>query len=129
MFWSKKNADAESQPATDELPTGITVSTKPEDRPRFTRIYTKQLDSRARVKVEAKTFLSRRDRYFSGELTQPNGRWVLFDPKEVAEKILDPTLVPLIEAFVAEAMRLDRAFMANDPGEFVDEDRVKWQRV
>ncbi len=118
-FW-RKSTDVQ------ELPNGITVSNEPEDVPEFKRVYSKQLDARAKVTVTAKSFMGR---MMSGELTQPNGRWVLFEPRAVADKILDPALVPLIEAFVSEVERLDHAYMANDPGEFVDEKGTKWQRV
>lgn len=122
MFWSK------ASPTVEELPSGITVSLAPEERPEFKRVYSKTLTERARVKVEAKTFIGSA-RFFSGELTQPNGRWVLFDPREIADKILDPALVPLVQAFCTEVARLDKAFMANSPGEFVDEGGSTWRRV
>jgi hypothetical protein len=122
MFWNK------TKPAIDELPNGITVSSIPEDRPKFARVYTKVLSDGRRVEVNAKTSTGL-GRWFRGELTQPNGRWVLFDPKEIADKILDPALVPLVEEFCSEVSRLDAAFMANNPGEFVDEAGSTWRRV
>ncbi len=122
MFWSHAKA------VIDDLPNGIRVALEPEERPKFKRTYTKELTSGRRITLTARTFIGS-GRYFHGELTQPGGRWVLFDPREIADKILDPALVPLVEAFCKEAIRLDRIFMENQPGEFVDEGGSKWHRV
>lgn len=105
----------------------ITAKTVPEELPEFKRLYKVRLDGRAEMTVTIKEFMGRR--YMSGELTQPNGRWVLFDPERVADKILDPALVPLIEARVCEIAQLDRSFIGNGPREFIDEKRQRWVRA
>jgi hypothetical protein len=68
-------------------------------------------------------------RFDLGELTQPGGRWVMFDPKDPAEKILDRELVPLVIAACKEIFELDNAFMKSDPGEYIDEKGQTWKRV
>jgi hypothetical protein len=109
--------------------SGVTTRSIREDRPRFKREYTAKLDDGRSIKITVYSLFSRCDRTTNGELTQSNGRWVLFDPKNIADKILDPNLVPLIEGRVAEILRLDANFMSNAPGEFVDEDGTTWQRT
>lgn len=120
MFWNN------SAPA-QVTASGITVKDKPADRPKFERVYTAKLDNRATIELKAMNGYSG-SRYWYGELTQPNGRWVLFDPERVAEKILDPLLVPLIQARVDEAFALDKAFIKGDPKSFIDEAGIVWRK-
>ena len=111
-----------------EVSGDIAISLAREDRPKFKRVYVKVLDSRAKVTVTMRTTMFG-DRDASGELTQPNGKWVLFDPNAIADKILDPILVPLVQSFVDEVHRADGAFMAAKPSEFVDEGGTTWRRA
>lgn len=118
-FWDKDKV------ATTE--SGIAIKAIREDSPRFKREYTATLDNRASIKIEiyrAYGMLMK-----NGTLTQPNGRWVLFEPDRIADKILDPILVPKVQARVDEIFQLDRNFRHNAPGEFVDESGTKWTRV
>jgi hypothetical protein len=112
-------------PVTSAL--AIAIESKPADRPRFERIYTAQLDARASIKIRMYTSYGG-DRYSSAELDQPNGRWVTFDPDRVADKILDPLLVPIVEKYCAEIARQDKEFIASNPSEFTDESGTVWQR-
>jgi hypothetical protein len=82
--------------AQPEETRAITVKDIRADAPKFARSYTVKLDDRATLRVTIKSFLGR---YSSGELTQPNGRWVFFDPDRIADKILDPVLLPLVERY------------------------------
>ncbi len=116
------------KPASEVVTTGtITVRTVPNEIPRFEKVYTSKVDARCSLTT---TLYSRWDggRVKSGELTQPNGRWVWFDPDVVAEKILDPILVPLVQAKVDEIVALDKAYMDSMPSEFTDEAGVRWRR-
>jgi hypothetical protein len=108
---------------------GIETKLVPEEEPEFKRLYNVKLDERCSMTITARTssILGRRD--FSGELTQPGGRWVLFDPERVADKILDPTLVPLIEARVKEIIALDKRLQGNGPSEFKDDRGTVWVRA
>lgn len=115
------------------LPTlSMSATLEPEDAPKFKRTYKAVLTKNAAITVSAYSSYYRsigEKRYFSGELTQPNGRWVIFDPDRIADKILDPALVPLVEAAVDAAKVLDREFMASNPSSFVDERKDTWQRL
>lgn len=122
-FFDKQEKAKEAVHKTD---SGISVKNVHADAPPFKRTYTTKLSDRASVEVTTKTFIG--SRMNSGELTQPNGRWLLFDPERIADKILDPVLVPLVEAFVKEVFELDKAFMASKPSEFTDDHGTTWRR-
>jgi hypothetical protein len=107
-------------------PDGINIHDTANDVPEFKRVYTIRLDNRATMKITMKTFLNRI--MTSGELTQPNGRWVLFEPERVADKILDPTLVPIIERYVAEIFAIDKPYRAS-VSEFTDDNGTTWRKV
>jgi hypothetical protein len=111
-----------------ETTTSMRVEDVRADVPAFKRLYKGQLDARCSITVTARTGYGG-TRYKSGELTQPNGKWVLFDPDAVADKILDPALVPLVQAFCDEAAAQDVAFIRNDPSQFIDERGVRWVRT
>lgn len=104
----------------------ITTTQDPEDNPEFKRIYKAQLDHRAHITVEARTwdYMGRR---FSGELRQPNGNRIYFEPERIADKIIDPVLVPLVEACVRVIFDLDREFMRTAPNEFYDKKGRLWR--
>lgn len=119
MFWDKDKVST-----TD---SGVTIKTIREDRPKFKREYSAKLDDGRSIKI---TIYNSSGLIFkNGELTQRNGKWVLFDPDRVAEKILDPVLVPKINERIREIFALDRAFRHNNPGQFTDEAGTVWQRV
>ncbi len=108
--------------------SGLNVENVRDDPPDFKRVYTARLDARATIKVEIKrSFVG--GLYKTGELTQPNGRWVLFDPDRIADKILDPALVPLVQDCVDEMYRLDKAYRDPEPSEFTDTRGVTWKAV
>jgi len=55
-----------------------------------------------------------------GELDQAGGiisddRWVLFDPSNIADKILDPQLVPVIQQYVEQIEKIDNEFRKSNP--------------
>jgi hypothetical protein len=109
---------------------GIHTEDVPGDIPEFKRVYSAKLagtDRHCTLKVTMRTWslgLSK-----SAELTQDNGRWVSFDPDNIAEKILDRALVPLIQQYVDEIYSLDEGFRKSDPAQFIDERGVAWRRV
>lgn len=113
-------------PYQEVIPFGMTINDCREDRPKFRREYTGTMPGNIRCTITIRTLYSRSA---SGELTQPDGRWVMFDPHRVAERILDPVLVPLIEEFCRQVEWLDSEFVSNIPSSFVDEDGVKWVRA
>lgn len=105
----------------------IKITDIPEDAPDFKREYRGALANGIQVRVTAYQWTL--GVMLSGELTQKNGRWVLFDPERVADRILDPALVPLVNEFCQEAIRLDKAFRASAPKSFVDEKGFTWTRA
>jgi hypothetical protein len=108
-------------------PTAIAVKEVPEDVPEFKREYSARLDHRAVIKIDARTWAW--GRRYGGELTQPNGRRVWFEPERIADKILDPALVPLVEKAVRQIIAMDEAYMATKPDRFTDEKRQVWVRA
>lgn len=110
--------------------SAITVKDIREENPEFRREYSATLSERASIKVTMRNAWAvvgtRRDA--SGELTQPNGRWVLFDPERVADRIIDRDLVTLVERCVAQIYELDRQFMATERLRFVDKSGAVWER-
>jgi hypothetical protein len=117
-----QEADKTERPPAE---SSVTVSQKREDRPRFERVYKSRVDERCMVTVRCYTFLGRNS---TGELTQPNGRWVYFDPDAIAEKIIDPILVPKVQAIVDHIKAMDRDFVQSDPAEFIDKSGRVWKR-
>jgi len=107
--------------------SGITVTEGKNSMPEFRRIYTAKLDNRAEIKVEMKSYSFGRSDWST--LTQPNGNYVLFDMDKIAEKIIDPTLVPKVEVACKEIRKLDNEYMATGPQEYRDDKGVTWHRV
>lgn len=105
----------------------IAVKDVPGDIPKFQRCYSARLDDRAVCTVTAKSY-THGPRNFMGELKQPNGNALWFDPDRIADRILDPTLVPLVTEFVREVKILDREFMASNPSSYVDDRGNTWVR-
>jgi hypothetical protein len=95
--------------------------------PAFERCYTIKLDDRATLRVAIKTSCGRR--YANGELKQPDAKWVVFDPRNIAEKIIDRTLVPLVEKACATIMAEDAKFARHLPDIWTDKEGHKWQRI
>lgn len=100
-----------------------------EIEPRFLRTYTEQITSSVFAKIEATTGWYERDRRFSGMLRQSDGKFVAFDPDDVADTILNPVLVPLVHEFVARARKLDKAYMDGNPDTVTDPTGRKWRLV
>lgn len=109
----------------------ITVKDIRADVPEFRREYTVMLPRDIAMKITIRsTYYSYSGYSLStqGELTQPGGRWVLFEPERPADKILDRELLPSVEAYCDEILAQDRQFRHSKPGEFTDESGVIWIR-
>jgi hypothetical protein len=98
-----------------------------EEKPQWGRRYVIRLDDRATLTITTYDFLG--SRHIDGELRQPNGKYVTFQPKEIADKIIDRTLVPLVERACDEILALDRAYASSNHREFVDVDGTRWERA
>lgn len=104
----------------------ILIEQTAEDKPTFKRIYYAKISPQVTLKV------TMQDRFGSlmknGELDQSGGRWVLFDPDAVAEKILDPILVPIVQRYCDQIQKTDANWRASEPKEYLDESGTKWVR-
>lgn len=107
----------------------LKVDAPKESAPIFKREYSVDLVRGIRMEVTARNEYFGRGRDYSGSLRQPNGNWVFFEPRRVADKILDPVLVPVIEAAVERIIEVDRRAMAPQPDSFVDDNGVMWVRA
>lgn len=107
--------------------SSVHVALEREDRPAFKCVYTAALPRGCKLKIEIKT--TRWGQYDSSEITQANGKWVLFDANSPADKIIDRELLPDVEAICREVLRLDAAFRASSPDEFTDDQGHTWRRV
>lgn len=108
--------------------SGISGVSSREDPPEFKRAYKAKLDSRASIEITFRT-----SRYLGrdcdGILRQPEGNHIFFQPNNIAKKIIDPTLIPLVVAYVDEIKALDIEFMKFETNTFVDDKGTKWTRV
>lgn len=107
---------------------GATIKNGREDMPKLNRTYTKQLTAVAEIKL---SFSSSGywGRQAAGTLTQPNYNYIFFDPHKIADKILDPKLVPLVEAFCAAAIQEDARWLKENANEYVDEKGQRWVKA
>lgn len=106
---------------------GVHAESVREEPPEFKRRYVVTLDNRATMTIGAYTFVG--DRRFDGELKQPDGREISFDPKAIADKIIDPLLVPKVEAACDKVFVIDRNYMKTGISEFIDEKGTTWHRA
>ena len=120
-MWFKKKQSQETS-------LGIQIKNNPEDPPEFSRTYTAATTGGVVVEVDIKNWRYSSDTYTNGVLTQPDGKWIIFDVKRVADKIIDPILLPSVEALVKEILAIDAAFRKTKPTEFTDEKGVTWVR-
>jgi len=130
MVWDflQSHQSDERQESRLVIGSNVHVALEREDRPKFKCVYTASLPRGCKLKVALYTS-SYGTRYDSSEITQSNGRWVLFDLKAPADKILDRELLPDIEALCEEIRRLDAAFLRSQPNEFTDNTGATWRRV
>lgn len=106
----------------------ISIEDHREDAPEFKRTYSVTVKRGIRVSVTIyRSFLG--TIYRGGELRQPGGRWFLFDPDRIADKIIDPVLLPEVEAAVSAISRIDAQWRQTDPAEYRDNRGQLWRRV
>lgn len=114
------------QAASTALASPIKIKDIPEDRPDFRREYTATIMRGIRVKVTVRNGYG--ETYASGELTQPGGKYILFDPDHIADKIIDPVLLPDVGMVVNDMRQIDKAWRRAKPSFFIDEGGTKWIR-
>lgn len=120
ILWATSRNTVESAP--------FTITLDPEEPPKFKRTYRAKLPNHATLTITMYTssIIGRTDRF--GELTQWNGKWILYDVHAVADKIIDRELYPLVQNLTDQALVLDRQFVQNLPKEFMDETQTIWKR-
>lgn len=122
---------------TDGFPTAEVVDTSDifvtndNDKPKFKRKYTLHLEGqfkhfKIQLNREHATYGGGREGY--GMLTQPDGKWVLFDVNRIAHDILNQDLVPFVQDAASRMVAMDREYMATCPVEFTDSQGVTWIR-
>jgi hypothetical protein len=112
------------------LPEGcqIKVVDRRANNPEFKREYSTALLDRGTIEITMYTSPYSTDRRSSGTLRQHNGAYVFFDPERVADKIIDPVLVPLVEIASNTILAMDKEYMDSKPNTFTDENGNKWCR-
>lgn len=96
-----------------------------EDPPKFVRKYRATIIRGITINVTCRTTMFG-DRDISGELSQSISKWIFFNPNDIAEKILDPQLVPIVTDFVKVVSAMDREFVKTGCESFVDIKGRKW---
>lgn len=105
---------------------GIEIKEHREDRPEFKRTYITTVGDGFRIEVSLRTWAY--GRMDSSMLYQKNGKWISFEVKAVADKIIDRELYPLVQSAVDEILRLDKEYMDSKPSEFTDDTGSIWRR-
>jgi uncharacterized glyoxalase superfamily protein PhnB len=99
-----------------------------ENPPEFKRQYNVALTNGFRVQVTLYTTSYGERREYYSKVSQPDGRSMLFDVRRVADKIIDPTLLPFVQTAADQILAFDRAFVESRPNRFTDKSGVVWQR-
>lgn len=110
-----------------QSPGNIAIENGNEDPPQFHRIYTGKVEGGSTIEVHMHTFLGTRMQ--DGTLTQYNGKWLIFDPVAVADKILDAKIAEQTQAFVDKVFELDKEYIKNVPYEFIDSEGQRWVKA
>lgn len=104
----------------------ITTSLERDEAPRFARSYKTSLTSYVTCEIIAKYGYYGRGREFGGMLRESGGEWVIFDPQNIARKIIDRNLVPLVSEFVRIVQALDAEFVRTQADHFTDKRGQTW---
>jgi hypothetical protein len=113
----------------------IVVTPSPEAPPEFERKYAVSVGAHLKggpfaVVITCWTTRSASlGRLTRGDLTQASGSRIDFDPKRVADRIIDRDLYPIVQAAVDDILANDAAFVASNPAEYTDSNGATWRRV
>ena len=116
-----------SRAKTAVLGDGIHAQEVREDAPKFARKYRVALTEGRTMEITARNRYFGGGRDYSGEVDQPGGRWILFDPLRVADKIIDRDLVPLMERLIAAIVAADKAWSKSNQNRFTDDKGRVWE--
>lgn len=115
-------------PAGEVVPAhDIAIKNHRERRPEFKRTYSTTITRGIVLSVTIRNGLG--GIYESGEMTQPGGKSIRFDPRNIADKIIDPVVLPEATAAAKVILSLDAGYRKAIPSEFTDEGGVRWRRV
>lgn len=103
----------------------FTFEDEPGELPQFKRTYQSKLRNGITLKITLRTGFGG-DRYDMSELDQKDGKWVTFDAKSPADKILDRDILPSVQAACDAVLSADNLFMKSKPSEFTDESGQTW---
>ncbi len=103
------------------------IRIEPEDQPAFSRHYKVPVSSQVMLEIDAKT--SYGERRYQGWLHQWDGRLVGFDPRAIADRILDRELVPVLEKLCPPIIAEDQRFLRLEANEFSDKSGARWIRA
>lgn len=106
----------------------IIVKSEREDAPEWKRKYKATFAGGYRIEITMRSMFSWH-RSSSAFIYQPNGKMMIFDAENVADKIIDRALVPVVEAVVSEMLAIDDDFMASERNQFTDVKGQTWQRI
>ena len=135
---TKPVSDVSSQGSTaysveDGSSTADTIIKEiPSDVPEFQRKYTAHLTKGRTIVITTRGTYYKFSGFevsVSGELDQQGGKYILFDPEAVADKILDPELAPLVQHHCNVILAIDRQWRNSKPSTFKDESGAVWQQV
>lgn len=134
MAQPKPAAPKPSRAATPE----IRAEDQAEDPPEFRRKYFTNLTSKPGLSItlECKYDHIFDERNCTATIRQPDeravsftvgGRYAAYD--SIADKIIDPVIVPEVKRLAAEMHLQDVKFMAANPSEFKTKDGNRWSKV
>ena len=110
----------------------ISIKDVPNEAPAFKRKYMATVKPGITITIKAKTwYVFSSERQYSGELNQGLGfdKWILFNPDNIADKILDHELVPKIQSLTDQIIITDKKWIASNPQLFTDESGRTWKLV
>lgn len=115
--------------ATREVSTDVKISYPREEAPKFKREYKTGLTNGRSMTIHASSCYYSAGRTYTGELTQSNGNYIFFDPMRIADKILDPELLPILKQYCKEILTMDREYISSSPSTFVDDKGREWKLI
>ena len=110
----------------------IIIKDKAERPPEFDREYITTISSKGKefkLELHASYYGYGNERSYVGYLYQSEYKYIYFNPKEIADKIIDTDLVPIVIDACNEMIKIDRAFAESNHNTFKDEKGVTWRRV
>lgn len=109
--------------------TSVKVTDDPGDTPEFRRTYKVRINKVITMTVVMRSWDYDNERRDDSELRQADDKWVEFDLRAPADKILDRDILSTVQKYCDQIIRMDEAYMNSVPSEFVDKKGQRWKRV